>query len=103
MRLDDLPRTPFIAAGFNMRYKSDGPLGASDEITANVWDNRLSDEGLIIRERTVTRSIRRENGQVNVTVTQKEDSTFSLLLNRTLRIPSGCGYRCPRRNHPARG
>ena len=56
-----------------------------DEIVCNAWDNRLSDEGLAILERTVTRSVRRQNGRVNVTLTQKEDLTFSLQLNFDLQ------------------
>jgi hypothetical protein len=83
--LDDLPRTPLIAAGFNLRYRSDGPVGVLEEITANAWENRLSDEGFVIQERTVTRSVRRQNGRINVTVTQKGDLTFSLLLNFDLQ------------------
>jgi hypothetical protein len=79
--LDDLPHTPLLAAGFNLRYMSDGPVGALGEITANDWDKRLSDEGFVIQEWTVTRSVRRQNGRINVTVTQKEDLTFSMLLN----------------------
>lgn len=83
--LDDLPRTPFIAAGFNLRYTSDGMVSSLDEIVGNAWDNHLSDEGLAILERTVTRAVRRQNGRVNVTLTQKEDLTFSLLLNFDLQ------------------
>ena len=46
------------------------------EIVANALDNRLSDEGMVIQERTVTRSVGRQNGRINVTITQKQDLTF---------------------------
>lgn len=83
--LDDLPRTPFIAAGFNLRFQSEGQMPALEEITAHAWDNRLSDEGFTIQERSVTRSLRRENGRINVTVTQKENLTFTVELNFDLQ------------------
>jgi hypothetical protein len=83
--LDDLPQTPFVAAGFNLRYKSDGPVAVLEGIVTNVWDNRLSDEGMVIQERTVTRSVGRQNGRVNVTIAQKQDLTFTLQLNFDLQ------------------
>ena len=83
--LDHLPRTPLIAAGINVRYKSDGPVAVLEEITASTWDERLSDQRLEIRERTVTRAVRRDNGRINITVTQKEDQTFFLGLNFDLQ------------------
>jgi hypothetical protein len=83
--LNHLPRTPFVAAGFNVRYKSDGPVAALEDIVANPWDERLSDLRLEIRERTVARAIRWGDGRVNVTVTQKEDQTFTLELNFDLQ------------------
>jgi hypothetical protein len=83
--LDDLPRTPFLAAGVNLRYKSDTPVAVLEEITANAWDNRLSDEQFEIQERTVSRMIRRANGRINVTITQRANQTFSLGLNFDLQ------------------
>jgi hypothetical protein len=83
--LDHLPRTPFIAAGINIRYKSDGPVAALEEIAANAWDERLSDEGLEIRERTITRGLHRGSGRINVTITQKDDRTFFIGLNFDLQ------------------
>jgi hypothetical protein len=83
--LEHLPRTPFVAAGINVRFKSDGQIPGMEEITANAWDERLSDQGLEICERTVTRAIQRGNGRVNVTVNQKEDRSFLLGLNFDLQ------------------
>jgi hypothetical protein len=83
--LDDLPRTPFIAAGFNLKFRSEEAVPALVEITAHDWDNKLSDEGFTIQERSVIRSVRRENGRINVTVTQKEDLTFTVVLNFDLQ------------------
>jgi hypothetical protein len=86
--LDDLPHTPFSAAGINLRFQSDEPVPALEEITASAWDNRLSDERLTIQERTVVRTVRGEAGRINVTVTQKEDLEFTLLLNFDLQSDS---------------
>jgi len=83
--LDHLPRTPLLAVGINVRYRSDGPVPALEEIMANSWDERLSDSRIEIRERTVARAVRRGNGSINVTITQKEDQTFLLGLNFDLQ------------------
>jgi hypothetical protein len=83
--LEHLPRTPLVAVGINVRYNSDGPVEVLEEIIASAWDERLSDQRLEIRERTVTRAVRRDNGRINVTVTQKEDRTFFLGLNFDLQ------------------
>jgi len=83
--LEHLPRTPLVAAGINVRFKSDGPVACLEEVTANAWDERLSDQNLEIRERTVTRAIRRNNGRINVSVSQKENRTFIVGLNFDLQ------------------
>jgi hypothetical protein len=83
--LEHLPYTPLVAAGINFRYKSDGPVAVLEDVTASAWDERLSDQRLEIRERTVTRAVRHGNGRINVTVTQKEDLTFFLELNFDLQ------------------
>jgi len=83
--IDHLPRTPLLAAGINFRYKSDGPVAVLEEMTASAWDERLSDQRLEIRERTVMRAVRWDNGRINVTVSQKEDQTFFVSLNFDLQ------------------
>ena len=83
--LDDLPHTPFSAAGINLRFQSGEPVAALDEITASAWDNRLSDAQLIIQERAMSRTIRRDGGRINVNVTQKEDLRSTLVLNFDLQ------------------
>jgi hypothetical protein len=79
--LDHLPRTPLVAVGINVRYKSDGPVPALEEVAVNAWDERLSDLRLEIQERTITRAVRRDKGRINLTVTRKDDQTFLLALN----------------------
>ena len=82
---EHLPRTPFVAAGFNVRYKSDGPVAVLEEITTSAWDENLSDQRLEIRERTIARAVQRGHGRINIAVTQKEDRTFMLALNFDLQ------------------
>jgi hypothetical protein len=60
-------------------------MAVLEEITASAWDERLSDQRLEIRERTVTRAVQRDHGRINVTVTQREDQTFFLSLNFDLQ------------------
>lgn len=83
--LAHLPRTPLLASGINVRYRSEGPVPALEAIVASAWDERLSDKGLEIMERSITRSVRRRGGKLNVTVTLKEDQTVALALNLDLQ------------------
>lgn len=84
--VEELPRTPYTAAGFNLRYKSKGPIEALQSLTSlETWDNRISDEGLSIDERSVTRAVKWGDGKIKVTITQQEDLAHSILLNFDLQ------------------
>jgi hypothetical protein len=79
--LDELPRTPVVAAGLNLRYKSTDSVRALDRITASEWDGRLADNGLAIEGWTVARSLRLGSGRINVTITREGDAVFTVELN----------------------
>jgi len=84
--MEQLPSTPYTAAGFNLRYKSKSPIEALQSLTSlETWDNRISDEDLSIDERSVTRALKWEDGKIKVTITQQEDPAHSMLLNFDLQ------------------
>jgi hypothetical protein len=83
--LDDLPLTPFSAVGFNLKYRSDGPVDELIQLTAHAADDRLSDEGMEIQERAIVRSVGWKNGKLRISVAQQQDQSFQVLLNFDLQ------------------
>jgi hypothetical protein len=79
--LDDLPRTPMSAAGYNLRFKSEGPVEVLTRLLTHSCDDEFSDAQYFIQERELGRTLRHGNGRIKVSVTQEEDLSFSLLLN----------------------
>jgi hypothetical protein len=83
--LADLPRTPVVAAGFNLRYRSEEPIETLQRLADHPWDDELSDEHYEIVERVTTRAVRWKNGTIRASVTQAEDLSSTVLLNFELR------------------
>ncbi len=75
-----LPETPVTAAGINLRFSAPLPNDALAELTSHPLDNRLSDIGLTISNRSLRRAVKFKNGQLNIHVDQ-DDQSYSILLN----------------------
>ena len=79
--LEHLPQTPVSAAGLNLRYKSEIAIDVIDQITANPWDDRISEEGLIVASRSIARSVQWRGGTITANIQQDQAGACSLLLN----------------------
>lgn len=80
--LNDLPQTPFFAAGFNIVFQSESPCEALKELAKHDWDEQLSDKGgYEIVGRQLGRSLARQGGTINASVTQEQDLSFKVNLN----------------------
>ncbi len=80
--IESLPETPLKACGFNLRYRSSDPPNELLQATQCPIDAQLSNEGFEIVQRTLGRSVRFEDGVLNVTVRQVSDqNTWEILLN----------------------
>jgi len=82
-----LPETPLIAAGVNIRHTATDETGLS-AILQHPSDDRLSDDGLVIVERSHKRTIAWNEGVVNISLqTQAETPTrieFNFSLSSTI-------------------
>lgn len=80
--LEELPRTPVSAVGFNVRYKSPSMVESVQKVSVHEWwDNRLSDTGFKIETRTIERTLPWKNGKIRVFLSQDENEGFEVLLN----------------------
>ena len=83
-----LPETPLIAAGFNIKYTTQGYFEAIDLALASELDDRASDVQYKIVERQVHRAYEWENGKINVVAALTDDGVRSIALNFDLRSDS---------------
>ncbi len=80
--LENLPETPVIAAGMNVKYTSPEPLDMLQQATRHEWlDRQLSDNNYEIVGRSLARSLKWNAGQINVSVTENSDGRFEVQLN----------------------
>ena len=97
--IENLPETPLSAAGFNIRMKIDEtPDQLLSALKTNI-DDRLSDAGLIIEERSLTRTVRVGDGKLNLTIYSEKELRVELNFHRQstvneeliawLRLPIG--------------
>ena len=70
--LGSLPVTPVSAAGFNVSFHTSDCQAIMDMVNADV-DNILSDLDYQIAARTITRTIKYNDGVINITATGKSD------------------------------
>lgn len=83
--LEELPETPVIAVGFNVKYQTGDYVEAIDGVLATDLDDRASDAGYEIADRGIHRSMKRQNGKVNISATQDEGGMRSVMINFDLK------------------
>jgi len=76
-----LPKTPLTAAGINVRYTVDADMGRLGKLVQDDSDNDLSDERFEILARSHRRTLKWNDGRLNIWIDQKEDYSFDLLFN----------------------
>jgi len=84
--LKDLPKTPVIAVGFNVRFKVSDPPSKFDKIAQTSLDTDLSDAEYEIVSIGLTRKVRIkggifEEGVLNLLVHKEENSPIRIELN----------------------
>ncbi len=80
--LEELPETPVVAAGINVKYTCEEPLDALQQVTRHDWlDARLSDKKYEITGRSLSRSLKLGDGQINLGITEDADGKYELYLN----------------------
>lgn len=80
--LDQLPETPLVAAGINIKYTSQEPVEALQQVTRQEWwDNQLSDSKFEIVGRSISRSLKRGDGQINLSVIEEADGKSEVQFN----------------------
>ena len=76
-----LPETPVSAAGFNLKYKSNRHMGALARLIDSTLDANLSDHGIDITTRALSRNTKWNQGEVRIGINQETDLTYAILLN----------------------
>ena len=80
--LERLPETPVVAAGINIKYTCQEPLEALQQVTRQEWwDQQLSDSEYEIVGRSLSRSLKWHDGQINYSLTEETGGTSEILLN----------------------
>jgi hypothetical protein len=79
--LSILPETPFSAIGLNLRFKLDVIPDALIEAGESIIDNKLSDEGYILQDKELKRTIEWKDGVLNLNIQENKDSSALIGLN----------------------
>jgi hypothetical protein len=80
--LEKLPETPVVAAGINVKYACREPVEALQRLTQHEWwDKQLSDSQYEIVGRSLSRSLKWKEGQINLSVTEEADGATEILFN----------------------
>ena len=80
--MENLPETPVIAAGMNVKYNSSEALEALQQITRHEWwDAQLSDRRYEIAGRSLIRALKWSEGQINFSVAEEPTGAFLVQLN----------------------
>jgi len=80
--LENLPETPVVAAGINVKYDCRESLESLQQVTGQEWwDKQLSDSNYEIVGRSLSRSLKWRSGQINFTVSKEGDGKSEILLN----------------------
>ncbi len=76
--VNDLPETPFTAAGFNVRYKIDDPSDDLLAATESGIDALLSDSGFAIQEKVLHRTVTWGEGAVKLTLHSQPETKVEM-------------------------
>ena len=79
--LKELPETPVLAAGFNIAYQIEDISEIILKYITSEIDEALSDKGYQIETRTLRRSIKWEQGEINLEIKSDEQSLGIISLN----------------------
>lgn len=79
--LSNLPETPVIAAGINLKYKSSQPVRALARLLQSSLDQSFSEQTIEVLSRTILRSVRWKQGEIRIAVSQEPGQAYSILLN----------------------
>lgn len=79
--LEGLPETPVSAAGFNIRFKDPDPSPEFSTRMACDIDDRISDQGLPISARGLSRSLVWNGGFINLQITLDEQEGGHAIFN----------------------
>lgn len=77
----DLGRTPFLAAGMNVRRIIEDPSAMLTELADDPDDGKLTGLGLNIVHRALRRGIEWKGGQINISVDRDDDGVYAVGLN----------------------
>jgi hypothetical protein len=78
--MQELPETPFVAAGYNLRYRADPVPDALLDFLACDLDNRLADAGHVLTTRRRAASWKYMDGSLNLDVAL-DDTSCVVVLN----------------------
>ncbi len=84
--IEKLPETPFSAAGINVRYQSTEIVGDLAKVTRHDTDSKLTDKDHEILARLHQRTIRWEEGKINISVDQQPDNNYTIQFNFDLTM-----------------
>ncbi|QDU65096.1 hypothetical protein Pla86_01590 [Planctomycetes bacterium Pla86] len=79
--IESLPETPLTAAGYNVRFGSEGDSTDLLELTSIALDKSVSDAGFSIKGRATKRTLEIEPGVVNLEITSHQDGNVLVGLN----------------------
>lgn len=79
--IDELPITPFLAAGFNIRYELSDPEQEFIGLLVLPLDDKISEEHLTIEGRGTVRSIAWKDGVINLQIKRVEADIYNIGLN----------------------
>ena len=79
--IDALPLTPLTAAGFNLRFKLSDPESPFVDSLVLPIDDKISENHLTIKGREIHRSVKWENGLINIQISRIQADVYNILLN----------------------
>jgi hypothetical protein len=86
LALTNLPETPLIAVGINVKYRSAAPPSALLDLLRDHWDDDLADFQFRIEGRSLGRSLSWRRGTINATLSESE-GVFLVDFNIERRSP----------------